>query len=69
MDYSIDNSHWRNYRWNVANNFFVWRTFSVCKSIGDNITDEMTDKKEITDDIFFDDQLLFVIPLVIFFHR
>jgi hypothetical protein len=55
MDYSIDNSHWRNYRWNVANNFFVWRTFSVCKSIGDNITDEMTDKKEITDDIFFND--------------
>jgi hypothetical protein len=36
-----------------TNTFFIWHALSICNTIGDNITDIMTDKIEITNDKFF----------------
>ena len=44
--------------------FFVWHAISICKSIGDYITDELTDIIQITDNMFFDDIFSFVILLL-----
>jgi hypothetical protein len=44
--------------------FFIWRVFSVYKSIDDYITEGMTNKIKITDNIFFGDQCLSMILLV-----
>jgi len=47
--------------------FFAWRNNFIGKSIGDYTTDRLTYKIKITDDIFFDDMISFVIPSVIVF--
>jgi hypothetical protein len=41
--------------------FFIWRVFSVYKSIDDYITEGMTNKIKITDNIFFDDQSMILL--------
>jgi len=41
--------------------FFIWRVFSVYKSIDNYITEGMTNKIKITDNIFFDDQSMILL--------
>jgi hypothetical protein len=41
--------------------FFIWRVFSVYKSIDDYITEGMTNKIKITNNIFFDDQSMILL--------
>jgi hypothetical protein len=47
--------------------FFGWRDNSIGKSISDYVIDRLTDKIEITNDMFFNNMISFVIPLIILF--
>lgn len=48
--------HQWKYRQNKVDIFFVWRSFSVYKSIGDYIIDGMSDRTIITEESFSDEK-------------
>jgi len=51
----------------ISVNVFVWRAYSFCKFISDYIINKLIDIIKITDDMFSDDMITFVIPSIILF--